>query len=87
LTSLVNAAIVEFIRATDYDVVSTSAGLAAAAALILLLVQRELVRAYGGDRGRRWIHGIDIAVLPLLMSLAIIVLLRLLDLVPKHAFS
>lgn len=76
-----------FLRATDYDLVSTTAGLAAAGALVLLLVEREVVRAFGGERARRWIHGLDIAVLPLLMSLVVIVALRLLDLVPRHALS
>jgi hypothetical protein len=87
LTSSINEAVVHFLRATDYDVVSTTAGLAAVGALVVLLVQREVVRAFGGERARRWIHGLDIAVLPLVLSLAIIVALRLLDLVPRNAFS
>jgi hypothetical protein len=85
VTSSINRSVVEFLMATDYDAVSTTAGLAAAAALIVLLVQREAVRAFGGERAARWIHGLDIAVLPLLMSFAVIVLLRLLDLVPSGA--
>lgn len=85
MTSSINQAVIDFLRATDYDAVSTTAGLVAAAALSILLVEREAVRAFGGERARRWIHGLDIAVLPLLMSLAVIVLLRLLDLVPPSA--
>jgi hypothetical protein len=85
LTSSINEAIVQFLRGTDYDIVSTTAGLAAATALTVLLVEREAVRAFGGERAKRWIHGLDIAVLPLLLSLAVIVLLRLLDLVPVNA--
>jgi hypothetical protein len=85
VTSSINQSVVDFLMATDYDVVSTTAGLAAAAALVVLLVQREAVRAFGGERAGRWIHGLDIAVLPLLMSFAIIVVLRLLDLVPPSA--
>jgi hypothetical protein len=85
LTSSINQAVIEFLRATNYDAVSTTAGLAAAAALTILLVQREAVRAFGGERAKRWIRGLDIAVLPLLMSFAVIVLLRLLDLVTPSA--
>jgi len=85
MTSSINQSVVDFLMATDYDVVSTTAGLATAAALIVLLVEREVVRAFGGDRAGRWIHGLDIAVLPLLLSFAVIVLLRLLDLVPSSA--
>jgi hypothetical protein len=85
MTSSINQSVVDFLMSTDYDVVSTTAGLAAAAALIVLLVEREAVRAFGGDRAGRWNHGLDIAVLPLLLSFAVIVLLRLLDLVPPSA--
>jgi hypothetical protein len=85
LTSSINQSVVEFLRATDYDAVSTTAGLAAAAALTILLIEREVVRAFGGERAKRWIHGLDIGALPLLLSFAVIVLLRLLDLVPPGA--
>ena len=87
MTSSVNEAIFEFLRANNYDAISTSAGLATAGALVILLVQRETVRAWGGDRAGRWIHALDIAALPLLMSLAVIVGLRLLDLVPRNALQ
>lgn len=80
MTSSINRSIIDYLSSTNYDVVSTTAGLAAVVALLLLLIQREAVRAYGGDRARRWIHGIDIAVLPLLVSFTTIVLLRLLQL-------
>lgn len=85
MTSSINRAIVDFLTATDYDAVSTTVGLAAAAALIVLLIEREAVRAFGGVRAQRWMHGLDSAVLPLLMSFGIIVLLRLLELVPPDA--
>jgi hypothetical protein len=85
LTSSINQSVVEFLLATDYDTVSTTVGLAAATALIVLLVEREVVRAFGGERAKRWIHGLDVGALPLLMSFAAIVLLRLLDLVPPGA--
>ena len=64
MTSSINRAVIDFLSSTHYDAVSTTAGLAAALALVLLLVQRESVRAHGGERARRWIHGLDLAVLP-----------------------
>lgn len=82
MTSSINQSVIDFLRATDYDAVSTTVGLAAAAALAILLVEREAVRAFGGERAKRWIHGLDIAVLPLLLSFGVIVILRLLNLVP-----
>ena len=82
MTSSINRAVIDFLASTNYDAVSTTAGLAAAVALVLLLVQREGVRAHGGERAGRWIHGLDLAVLPLLFSFTTIVLLRLLQLLP-----
>jgi len=82
MTSTINRSLVDYLISTDYDAISTTVGLAAVVALLVLLVEREAVRAYGGDRARRWIHGLDVAVLPLLVSFATIILLRLLQLLP-----
>jgi hypothetical protein len=67
---------------TDYDAISTTVGLAAVSALLILLIQREAVRAHGGERAGRWIRGLDIAVLPLLSAFGVIILLRLVQLLP-----
>ena len=82
MTSSINQSVISFLTGTDYDVISTTVGLAASLALALLLVEREAVRAHGGERARRWIHGLDIAVVPLMVSFVIIVLLRLAQLLP-----
>ncbi len=82
VTSIINPSVVDFLLGTGYDVVSTTVGLAALFALIVLLVEREAVRAFGGGQARRWIHGLDVAVLPLLAAFAIIMLLRLVELLP-----
>jgi hypothetical protein len=82
MTSSINRAITDFLTSTDYDAISTTVGLAAVVALLVLLVQREAVRAYWGNNRPRWIHGLDVAVFPLLVSFATIVLLRLLQLLP-----
>jgi hypothetical protein len=82
MSSSINQAVVDFLAATNYDVVSTTVGLTAVSALLLPLIEREVVRAYGGTRSRRWIHGLDVAVLPLLVSFGIIILLRLVQLLP-----
>jgi len=82
MTSSINRSLVEYLTSTDYDAISTTVGLAAVVALLVLVIEREAVRAYGGDRARRWIRGLDVAVLPLLVSFATIILLRLLQLLP-----
>jgi hypothetical protein len=84
VTSIINHSVVDFLLGTGYDVVSTTVGLAALFALIVLLVEREAVRAFGGGQARRWIHGLDVAVVPLLAAFAIIILLRLFELLPRQ---
>ena len=76
-----NNAVIEFLT-TDYDVVSTTAGLAAAVALVFLLVQREGARALGDDATSRRMRSLDVAVHPLALSFAVTVLLRLVLLLP-----
>lgn len=82
MTSSINRSLIDFLTSTDYDGISTTVGLAAVVALLVLLVEREAVRAYWGEDRHRWIHGLDVAVFPLLVSFAVIVLLRLLQLLP-----
>jgi len=82
MTSLVSDAVLEFLSATDYDAISTTVGLTSVIALLVLLIERETVRAYGGERSRHWLRGLDLAVRPLLVAFGIIVLLRLLQLLP-----
>jgi len=83
MTSSINDSVIEYLLGTNYDAISTTAGLAAVFALTLLLLQREMVRAHGGERAARWIGGLDVAVLPLVVSFGMIVLLRLLQLLPR----
>jgi len=82
MTSSITRSIVDFMTSTNYDAVSTTVGLAAVTALLILLVEREAVRAHGGERAGRWIRGLDIAVIPLLSAFAVIIFLRLVQLLP-----
>lgn len=82
MTSSINRSLVDFLLSTDYDAISTTVGLIAVIALLVLLVEREVVRAHGGQQLRRWIHGLDVAVFPLLAAFGTIMLLRLIQLLP-----
>ena len=54
-------------------------GLILTAALIVLLVQRELVRAHGGPRSRNWIRALNLGIAPLTVAFVFVVVVRLLD--------
>jgi hypothetical protein len=61
------------------DLLRTGIGLIAILLLVFLLVQKELVRAYGGPRCEAWASALDIAIVPLLFVLAVIFVMRLLN--------
>jgi hypothetical protein len=46
-------------------------------ALLVLLLEREMIRSAGGPRARTAIRILDVAILPLLVAFLIIVALRL----------
>ena len=46
-------------------------------ALVIILVERELVRAIGGDRAKAAGRVLDLAGAPLLVAFAVLLLLRL----------
>jgi hypothetical protein len=50
-------------------------------ALLVLLVEREMIRSSGGPRARTAIRILDLAILPLLVAFLVVVALRLNQLV------
>jgi hypothetical protein len=53
--------------------------------LLVLLIQKELMRAQGGPRARVGVDALNIAIAPLLLSFVVIMILRFVDiLLPYH---
>ncbi len=48
-------------------------------ALLLLLVQKELVRAYSGPQHEKWTRALDLAIWPFALAFAVVVLVHLVD--------
>jgi hypothetical protein len=73
--------IIRFIAENTYQAISGRLGLVAIVPLIVLLIQRELIRAYEPDpvrqSGVRWM---TVAIIPLVAVMALILALRLLEL-------
>ena len=44
--------------------------------LLVLLIQKELMRAHGGPRARVGVDALNIAIAPLLLSFVVIMILR-----------
>ena len=69
-----------FILSNTYESLSTSLGAIVILLLIVLLIQKELIRARGGLHARKWMRALDIAIAPLLLAFLVIVILRLINL-------
>jgi hypothetical protein len=80
LTSIVTQATRQFLASMSYDDLTKSAGLAVVVILLVLLLQKEFARLHPGPRMTAWIHAFDLALVPLLVTFAIIVTARLAEL-------
>ena len=78
------ATITEVVRgimvSRTYNALSTNLGAITVLLLIALLIQKEIIRAYGNSRARTWMQVLDIAIAPLLIAFGLIVTIRFLSL-------
>ena len=63
---------------TSHSGLATSLQLSAMLLLTTLLIMRELVRVYEGDRSRDWIESLNTAIIPLLLALCVTLAIRVL---------
>lgn len=52
--------------------------------LLLLLVQKELVRAYTGSQHEKWTRALDLAIWPFGLAFTIVVLVHLIDILSRR---
>ncbi len=81
MTSLVTAATKAAFASISYDDLTKTVGITVVIVIIALLLLKELARAFNERRIVDWMHVLDLALLPLLLVLAIIVTARLAELV------
>jgi ABC-type uncharacterized transport system fused permease/ATPase subunit len=51
--------------------------------LIVLLVQKELIRAYGSSRYEGWLRALDLAAWPFGLAFLVIVIVRLVEILSR----
>jgi hypothetical protein len=76
------ATITEVIRSTiaqrSNDALSTTLDVIVILLLLVLLVEKELIRAYGSPRSNTWMRALDIVIFPLLFAFGGILIVRFL---------
>jgi hypothetical protein len=80
MTSTITEVTITTIVSNTYDALSTTVGVIAILLLLVLLIQKELTRAFGGPRSRIWMRALDVAIVPLLLTFSLIVIMRFVDL-------
>jgi hypothetical protein len=63
-----------------YDALSRTFGITVITLLVVLLVEKELVRAFNKTRRPQWMQALDVAIFPLFIGFSLIILIRLLQL-------
>ena len=80
MTSTVTQATIQVLTSSSYDAITKTVGLVSIAILLVLLLQKEFARVHPGPRATAWIRAFDLALVPLLITFAIIVTARLAEL-------
>lgn len=78
MSSTVSPVTIAALLGSSYDAISATVGLAAILLLVAVLVGKELLRARGAPASV--VGAFDVAIAPLLMAAAVVMSLRLIDL-------
>lgn len=78
MTSTVSPVTIAALLGNEYDAISATIGLVAILLLVFVLVGKEVLRARGAPA--RVVGAFDVAIVPLLMAAAVVLGLRLIDL-------
>jgi hypothetical protein len=76
VTSTVNAATQAFLDSAMYETLSSRVDAVAAALLVALLIEHEVLSAYFGSSGRARLQALRLTVAPLLVAFVLIVVTR-----------
>jgi hypothetical protein len=83
MTSLITQVTGEVVTASTYGWLSASFGAIAVLLLVLLLIQKEVLRAIAETRMTAWMRAFNLAIAPLLIGFGLIVAMRLVVLLSR----
>lgn len=81
MTSTLTERTITTITSSTYDALSATLGVVLICFLLILVLQREALRAFGGARSRDWMRALNVPVVPMLGAFGVIILLRLIALI------
>ena len=84
MTPTVTQITLSAITSNSYETLSTTLGMVVIPLLLVLLIQREFIRALGGDRSGMWLKALDTAIVPLLLMFGFVMVMRLLVFLPSE---
>jgi hypothetical protein len=86
MTSTVTEATKIFIQSHTYAGVSDTVYIIAILLFLVLLIQKELMRAQGGPRARIGVDALNIAIGPLLLTFVVIMIVRFVDILYPNVY-
>jgi hypothetical protein len=81
MTSTVTEVTRMIILSSNYGRLSNSLSLIVILLLVVVLAQKELMRALGSSRSKTWMRALDIAIVPLWLAFGVMVIRRLIALI------
>jgi len=83
MTSFITQVTSGIVTASTYGWLSTTFGAIAVLLLVLLLIQKEVLRPFTESRATAWMRAFNLAIAPLLISFVLIVAMRLVVLLSR----
>ena len=84
MTGLITQATQEIITSSTYGWLSATFGAIAIVLLVLLLIQKEVLRTVAESRATAWMRAFNLAIAPLLLGFGLIVAMRLVVLLSRN---
>ncbi len=81
MTSTVTMVTRTTILLNSYGPLSGGVGLIVIVLLIVLLVEKELMRSVGGSHSQAWMRALNIAIAPLVLACGLTIILRAINLI------
>lgn len=81
MNTFINGPVLDALSAGPASTVLGFAGLIAIVVLLILLIMKEIARTRGGTKTQTWLETLDIAVIPLLGAVGLVILKQIFNII------